>query len=105
MNAVTIACGVWSAAASSIGAISSCLAGPTNALLVSSGVRQRQYTIGITFGVLAVIVGVLAPGFVGLMLTMPGAFIACIGGLTLLGALQNAFRAAPSRAGSPWGRW
>ena len=35
MNAVTIACGVWSAAASSIGAISSCLAGPTNGALVT----------------------------------------------------------------------
>lgn len=94
VNVVTIACGVWSAAASTIGAISSCLAGPTNALLVSSGDRSRQYTAGLTFGVLAVIVGVLAPGFVGLMLAMPAAFIACIGGLALLGALQNAFRAA-----------
>ena len=94
VNVLTVACGIWSMAAASIGAISTCLAGPTNALLVAGGARQRQYTAGLTFGVLAVLVGVFAPVFVELMLAMPAAFIATIGGLALLGALQNAFRAA-----------
>ncbi|MGV9713128.1 benzoate/H(+) symporter BenE family transporter [Gordonia sp. NPDC003424] len=94
VNAVTLACGVWSMIAAAFGAVSSCLAGPTNALLVASGERQRQYTAALTFGALAVVVGLLAPAFVDLMLAMPAAFIATVGGLALLGALQNAFRAA-----------
>ncbi|MFW0786317.1 benzoate/H(+) symporter BenE family transporter [Gordonia sp. CPCC 206044] len=94
VNVVTMVCGVWSMAASAVGAISSCLAGPTNALLVAGGERRRQYTAALTFGVLAIGVGLFAPLFVDLMLAMPAAFIATVGGLALLGALQNSFRSA-----------
>lgn len=94
VNVVTMASGVWSMLAAGFGAVSSCLAGPTNALLVAGGERQRQYTAALTFGVLAVAVGLCAPAFVDFMLAMPAAFIATVGGLALLGALQNAFRAA-----------
>lgn len=94
INVATIACGVWSILASVVGAISTCLTGPTNALLVAGGQRERQYTAALTFGVLAVAVGVFAPVFVELMLAMPKAFIATVGGLALLGALLNAFRSA-----------
>ncbi|NED69676.1 benzoate transporter, partial [Streptomyces sp. SID10244] len=79
---------------SAVGAISSCLAGPTNALLVAGGERRRQYTAALTFGVLAIAVGLFAPLFVTLMEAMPEAFIATVGGLALLRALQNAFRSA-----------
>ncbi|MYR08283.1 benzoate transporter [Gordonia sp. SID5947] len=94
VNVVTIACGVWSMLSAAVGAISSCLAGPTNALLVAGGERKRQYTAALTFGVLAIMVGLFAPLFVALMNAMPAAFIATVGGLALLGALQNAFRSA-----------
>ncbi|MCR5978690.1 benzoate transporter [Gordonia jinghuaiqii] len=94
VNAITVACGVWSALAASVGAISTCLTGPTNALLVAGGRRERQYTAALTFGVLAVVVGLLAPMFVALMQAMPSAFIATVGGLALLPALQSAFRGA-----------
>ncbi|GAB89776.1 benzoate/H(+) symporter BenE family transporter [Gordonia rhizosphera] len=94
INVVTIACGVWSMLASVFGAISTCLTGPTNALLVASGHRQRQYTAALTFGVLAIVVGLFAPLFVELMFAMPAAFIATVGGLALLGALLNSFRSA-----------
>lgn len=94
VNAVTIACGVWSAAAATVGAISTCLTGPTNALLVSDGRRERHYIAALTFGVLAIVVGLFAPVFVELMQAMPAAFIATVGGLALLGALQSAFRGA-----------
>lgn len=94
VNVITLACGVWSALAAAVGAISSCLTGPTNALLVSSGRRDRHYIAALTFGALAVMVGVFAPLFVSFMQAMPAAFIATIGGLALLGALQSAFRGA-----------
>ncbi|MEE3851636.1 benzoate/H(+) symporter BenE family transporter [Gordonia sp. LSe1-13] len=94
VTVVTVACGVMSMLAAFIGSISTCLAGPTNAILVADGRRERQYTAALTFGLLAVLVGLFAPAFVAVMLAMPAAFIATVGGLALLGALQNAFRAA-----------
>jgi benzoate membrane transport protein len=98
MNAVTLACGLWSLLAAAVGAISTCLTGPTNALLTASGERSRQYTAAIWCGVLAIGFGCLAPGLVRLLLGMPGAFVAVLGGLAMLRALQGAFTTAFSGA-------
>lgn len=98
MNAVTLACGLWSLPAAAVGAISTCLTGPTNALLTASGERSRQYTAAIWCGVLAIGFGCLAPGLVRLLLGMPGAFVAVLGGLAMLRALQGAFTTAFSGA-------
>lgn len=94
INAATIACGIWSLASSCVGAVSTCLTGPTNALLTGSGARSRQYTAGIVCGLLAVVFGMFAPVFVRLMLAMPAAFVATLGGLALLRALQGSFTGA-----------
>jgi benzoate membrane transport protein len=91
VNAITIGCGVWSVAGALVGSVSTCLTGPTNALLTSSGTRERQYTAGIVCGVLATVFGVFAPLFTGLMLAMPASFIAALGGLAMLRALQASF--------------
>ncbi|MEZ7005901.1 benzoate/H(+) symporter BenE family transporter [Streptomyces sp. AD55] len=94
MNIATVLCGVWSLLASVVGAVSTCLTGPTNALLTASGCRARRYTSGILCGVLAVVFGLLAPGFVRMMTAMPEAFVAALGGLAMLPALRSAFTAA-----------
>ncbi|MCF8603468.1 benzoate/H(+) symporter BenE family transporter [Gordonia sp. HY442] len=94
VNLVTVASGLWSVLGAGVGSISSCLAGPTNALLVAGGRRERQYIAALVFGLLAIVVGLFAPVFVELMQAMPGEFIATVGGLALLGALQNSFRSA-----------
>lgn len=91
VNVATVACGIWSAVAALVGAVSTCLTGPTNALLTASGERRRQYTAGIVCGLLAAVTGLLAPAFVRLMLATPEAFVAVLGGLAMLRALQNAF--------------
>jgi benzoate membrane transport protein len=91
VNAVTVACGAWSLVTAAVGAVSTCLTGPTNALLVASGERSRQYTAGITCGLLAVAFGLSAPLFTGAMLATPPAFIATLGGLAMLRVLQASF--------------
>src|SRR5581483_5388095 len=63
VNAVTVACGIGSVLAAVVGAVSTCLTGPTNAILVSSGERERQYTAGIVVAVLAILFGLFAPTF------------------------------------------
>jgi benzoate membrane transport protein len=102
MTAVTIACGVWSLLVAPLGAVSTCLAGPTNALLVAVGERSRQYIAGMTCGALAIVVGVLAPVLVRGLAVVPATFIAALAGLAMLEALRGAFTAAFSdSAGRP----
>jgi benzoate membrane transport protein len=94
MGRVTLACGVVSIGAAFVGAVSTCLTGPTNALLTASGDRARHYAAAVWCGVLAIAFGLLAPGMVGLILAMPAAFVATLGGLAMLRALQGAFGTA-----------
>jgi benzoate membrane transport protein len=91
MKVVTVLCGVWSVLAAPLGAISTCLAGPTNALLTAVGERHRQYTAGITCGVLAIGVGLSAPMLVMLLTVVPMSFVAALAGLAMLEALRGAF--------------
>ncbi len=91
VNVVAVACGVWSLLTALFGAVSTCLTGPTNALLTASGQRSRHYVAGIACGVLAMVFGVFAPLFTHLMLAMPGAFVTTLGGLAMLRVLQNSF--------------
>lgn len=91
VNAVTIACGFGAAITAIVGGISTCLTGPTNAILVSSGERQRQYIAGIVVGLLAILFGLLSPTFTRLLLNAPKSFIAALAGLAMLRVLQTAF--------------
>jgi benzoate membrane transport protein len=74
-----------------LGSVSTCLTGPTNAILTSSGERARHYTAGIFTGVLAVAFGLMAPAFTRLMLNAPKAFIMALAGLAMLRVLQASF--------------
>ena len=91
VNAVTIMCGVGALLSASVGAVSSCLAGPTNALITSSGARERQYTAAMFTGMLAIAFGLMAPTFAVLMLATPKEYIMALGGLAMLRVLQAAF--------------
>lgn len=91
VNACTLVCGLGSLAAASVGAISSCVTGPTNALLTASGEPRRRYTAAIVTGVLAVVFGILSPAFTRLMLGAPREFIMLVAGLAMLRVLQAAF--------------
>ena len=91
VNVITIACGAWSILAAGVGAVSTCLTGPTNALLAASGERSRHYVAGVVCGLLALVFGMFAPLFTRLMLAAPPAFVAVLAGLAMLRVLQAAF--------------
>jgi benzoate membrane transport protein len=93
VNAVTVACGVGAIASACVGAVSTCLTGPVNAI-IAAGARQTQYTAGVVVGVLALAFGVFAPLFTRLLLAAPPAFIATLAGLAMLRVLQGAFAVA-----------
>ena len=94
IDAVTVGCGLWSLPAAAVGAVSTCLTGPVNAIISASGERDRQYTAGLMVGALAIVFGLFAPLFTGAMLATPPAFVATLGGLAMLKVLQTAFTAS-----------
>jgi len=94
IDAITVACGAGAIASAAVGAVSTCLTGPTNAIITSSGEHSRQYTAGMFTGLLAVAFGLLAPAFTRLMLNAPKAFIMVLAGLAMLRVLQGAFTAS-----------
>ncbi len=91
VNAITAACGIGSVISAVFGGVSSCLTGPTNAIVSSSGEPARHYTAGIFVGVLALAFGLLAPTFTRFLLEAPEAFVMTLAGLAMLKILQAAF--------------
>jgi benzoate membrane transport protein len=94
VNTVTIACGVLSVVTAFVGTVSTCLTGPTNAIVSSAGDRSRHYTGALCVGVLALGFGLASSTFTALMLAAPAAFIATLAGLAMLRVLQGAFATA-----------
>ena len=94
VDAIAVACGAGSMLTAFVGSVSTCLTGPVNAIISSSGEKHRHYTAGVLVGLLALVFGALAPLFVRLLLATPPAFIAALGGLAMLRVLQTAFGVA-----------
>lgn len=94
VNAITNACGIVSALTACFGCVSTCLTGPSSAILASSEAKHRHWIAGIALGVLAVLFGVFSPLVTQALLATPPAFVATLAGLALLRILQGAFQTA-----------
>lgn len=94
VDSITVACGVGSLLGAVVGSVSTCLAGPTNAILVSAGERDRHYIAGLATGLISIAFGLMAPTLTRLMLIAPKAYIAVLAGLAMLRVLQSAFVAS-----------
>lgn len=94
VDACTLACGIGSAVAASVGAISSCVTGPTNALLTAVGEPRRQYTAAVVTGCLAMAFGLLSPVSTKIVLAAPKQYVMLVAGLAMLRVLQAAFIAS-----------
>ncbi|MGJ4952297.1 benzoate/H(+) symporter BenE family transporter [Bradyrhizobium sp. HKCCYLS20291] len=91
VNLVTVACGLGSALSAIVGGVSTCLTGPTNAIVVSGGEPKRHYTAAMVVGLLALGFGLLAPTFTTLLLIAPKSLITTLAGVAMLRVLQTAF--------------
>jgi benzoate membrane transport protein len=89
MNALTLACGGGSVLSALVGSVPICVAGPSNAVMCSSGQPEQRFVAGIVYGLLLLAFGILAPVAVDLSSTLPIAFIGVLGGLALIRALQS----------------
>ena len=91
INAVAVACGIGSLVTAAVGCACTCLTGPTNAIVTSSGKRESHYAGAIFCALLAVAFGLFSPLFTRLLLHTPSAFIMALGGLAMLRVLQASF--------------
>ena len=98
VNLAAAASGLWSLPMALIGNITTCLTGPTNALIVAGQKADRHYTAAMVTAVGAILVGLFSPTFVGFMLAMPVSFIAALAGIAMLTPLKSAFIAGFSGA-------
>ena len=92
VDAITTACGGASLITAMLGSVSTCLTGPSNAILVSSGRAERHWIAAVLLGVLAILFGVFAPLVTSLLLATPAALLSTLAGLALLRTLQAAFQ-------------
>ncbi len=94
VNAIAAACGAWSIVTGLVGTVSTCLTGPTNAIIATGRDRTTHYAAGVLIGILALLFGLFSPFFTKLLLATPKAFIATLAGLAMLRVLQGAFATA-----------
>jgi len=94
VNTLTTACGVGSVLFALFGAVSTCVTGPANGILNSSGEKHRRYMGGVVFGVLILLFGLFAPVTTQLALALPAAFLGMLGGLAIFHVLRGAFVSA-----------
>ena len=92
VTAVTIVCGIGGVLSAAVGAVGTCLTGPTNGIITSSGQRERHYTAALVTAILAILFGLAAPTFTKLMLAAPKELIMMLGGLAMLRVLLAAFK-------------
>ena len=93
-NDLTVTCGVGSILFGIFGSVPTCVTGPANAILNTSGAKEKRYMAGVIFGLLAIVFGLFSPFTTGLGLVLPAVFINLLGGLAMLGVLQGAFTTA-----------
>ena len=91
VNMITVACGIGSLFSALVGTVSTCLTGPVNATLASSGAKEKHYAAGVLVALLALLFGILSPVVTRFMLAAPKAFIATLAGLALVRILERAF--------------
>lgn len=94
VNAITTACGGTSLVTAMLGGVSTCLTGPSNAILVSGGPLHRHWIAAVLLGVFAIAFGVFSPLVTSIFLATPAAFLSTLAGLALLRTLQAAFQSS-----------
>jgi benzoate membrane transport protein len=86
-----MACGIGSVVSAVVAGVSTCLTGPTNAIVVSGGEQRRQYSAAMFVGCLGLVFGLLAPTFTRLLVVSPKSLVMALAGLAMLRVLQTAF--------------
>ena len=91
VNVVTAVCGFVSLLTAPFGTVPTCFTGPANALLVSSGAKEKHYVAGVMMSILAILFGLFSRVFTQVMLATPKVFVTTIAGLAFLRVLERAF--------------
>lgn len=93
-NTLTTVCGLGSFAFALVGTVPTCVTGPGNGVLNTSGEKERRYAGGVVFGACMLIFGLFAPFTTALALALPASFIGMVGGLAMFEVLRSSFLSA-----------
>lgn len=91
INSMTITCGLGSLVYAFLGSVPTCVTGPVNGILNTSGEKQYRFLAAIIFGLLLIIFGIFSPVAIKFALAIPQAFIGMLGGLAMIRVLQGSF--------------
>ncbi len=91
VNIITAVCGYGSLLSAWFGAVSTCLTGPVNGILLASNEPRGHYTGAVLLSFMCALFGLMAPFFTSIMLATPPAFIATLGGIALINVLKGSF--------------
>ena len=94
INVATVVCGLGTLLFGLVGSVPTCVTGPANAIMCSSGSTEQRFVGGLIYGALMLGFGLLAPVATALGLALPAAFIGVLGGLALARVLQSSLVAA-----------
>lgn len=94
VNMITAVSGYGSLLSAWFGAVSTCLTGPVNAMLLAGSEPRGHYTGAVLLSLMVALFGLMAPFFTSIMLATPPAFIATLGGLALITVLKGSFETA-----------
>ena len=94
INVLTVVCGYGSLLMGMLGCVPTCVTGPANAILVSSGKKGTHYLGAMLFGFLFALMGLFSPLLIETATSMPRDFILVLGGLAMLPVLTSAFSSA-----------
>ena len=90
-NTLTTVCGLGSFVFACVGTVPTCVTGPANGILNTSGEKERRYMGGVVFGLLMIGFGLMAPLATSVALALPVAFIGMVGGLAIFDVLRASF--------------
>jgi len=93
-NFLTTMCGASSFVLAAFGSVPTCFAGPSLAIMTTSGQRDRWYVGVFIFGFLFLVIAAFAPTAIALALALPGALITIVAGLALFGVLRDSMTTA-----------
>ena len=93
-NAVSLVTGIGGSVNALFGGVPSTLGTIHTALFSPLTPPESRWTASVTFGILAIGLGILAPTVAKLALALPASYTATLAGLALLGIFQQSFSAA-----------
>ncbi len=94
VNTLSILSGLGSFPFALFGAVPTCMASLSCAILTSAGPHRYHYVGAVVYGAMVLVLALFAPSATALALALPAGFVGLLAGLVMLDILKDAFTSA-----------